>query len=133
MMEKKKVYQEIASLIIAIDNCNQAGNFEWMEKHESRIEEIAKNYLPSGSGFDSGSTVNIGDSTGNRIVIDSSYHHMNENGYYDGWTDMTIIVTPSLAFGFDIKIKAPGIPKKYRMDRDYFHECFSTSLDTILD
>ena len=132
-MDKKKVYEEIASLIIAIDNCNQAGNWEWMEKHESRIEEIASSYLPSGSGFDSGSTVNIGDSTRNKIVINSSYHHMDEMGGYDGWTDITVVVTPSLAFGFDIKIKTPGIPTKYRMDRDHYHECFSTSLDAMLD
>jgi hypothetical protein len=29
---------------------------------------------------------------------------MNENGFYNGWSDHKVIVTPSLAFGMNIKI-----------------------------
>lgn len=46
--------------------------------------ELAKEYLPSGSGFDAGSR--IFEVTPYKITIETDFHHMDENGYYDGWT-----------------------------------------------
>ena len=46
--------------------------------------ELAKEYLPSGSGFDAGSR--IWEVTPYKITIETEFHHMDENGYYDGWT-----------------------------------------------
>ena len=60
--------------------------------------------MPSGSGFDSGTKFDFDKSTPNKLVFQTSYHHMNQNGYYDGWTEHTITVTPSLQFGFDAVI-----------------------------
>ena len=102
-MENRKRYQEIASIVMAIENCRKAGNKTWEEKHEAYIREIDK-ALPSGSGINSGSCVDIDKSKPNRLVINSSYHYMNENGYYDGWIDYRVIITPSLAFDIDLNV-----------------------------
>ena len=55
------------------------------------------NTLPRGSGFDAGCTVDDYRCNDGRIVIVTSFHHMNENGYYCGWTNWTVTIQP----GFD--------------------------------
>ena len=68
-----------------------------------RLETLERHYLPYGSGFDSGS--HIVDAGKQKIIIKSSYHAMDDNGYYDGWYDFTITVTPSFSStGFEAKI-----------------------------
>lgn len=84
----------LSSAITAYHNCKKTNNHEWITKHRQRIEELAKTCLPSGSGFDSGCTVDYEMSSQDRIVIETSFHHMNEDGYYDGWSNHHIIVTP---------------------------------------
>ena len=80
--------------------------------------------LPSGSGWDCGTKLDYEKSNPDKLVFYGSYHHMNENGMYDGWTEHTIIVTPSLAFGFDVKITG-----RDRNDiKDYLGEMFQHAL-----
>ena len=67
--------------------------------------ETEENKLPSGSGIDKGCVINLDKSEPNKIVIDIPYHHMDENGFYCGWNDYQMILTPSFLFGVDIKIK----------------------------
>jgi hypothetical protein len=86
--------------------------------------------LPSGSGFNSGSCVNQEKSTSEKIVINSGFHTMDEMGGYDTWIDFSIIITPSLQFGFDLKIK--NISDHYRWKKyalaDYIYETFDHAL-----
>ena len=96
-----KVYQEIVSLSNAIENCIKTGNVEWQEKHTDNLEWIVKQFLPSGSGIDCGTKLVSADDK--KIVLSLSYHHMNDNGYYDGWTEHKAIITPSF-HGIDIRI-----------------------------
>ena len=91
---KMKVYQAIASAISALPR-------EWAEE---RLALIEREYLPSGSGIDAGCKILVEESHKDRIVIQTEFHHMNEVGYYDGWTHHKIIVTPSLIYGFDLRI-----------------------------
>ena len=49
-------------------------------------------------------TINLSKSTPNKIVIQCDFHHMNENGYYDGWSYHTVIITPCLGYDYDIKV-----------------------------
>ena len=99
-----KIYQQIASSLAAMHNCRKSGNTEWEEKHKECILDIVKNRLPSGSGWDIGTKFDFMVSTSDKLVFEGSYHHMDDAGGYDGWTDHAIIVTPSLAFGFNLKI-----------------------------
>jgi len=120
---KQKVYQKIAALIVARNNCINPGNVEWFDKHTERLDEIAKNHLPSGSGVDSGTEIDLDRSTEKKIVLNTSYHHMNDGGMYDGWTDHTITATPSFD-GFDLKVSG----RDRNQIKDYLGDLFYHAL-----
>lgn len=88
---------------------------------ESVLDYIEKNLLPSGSGVDSGTQIDRDKSNPGKIVLSTSYHHMDEGGCYDGWTEHTVIVTPSFS-GFDLRITGRNRNdiKDYLGDR-YYH------------
>ena len=98
-----KVYQALASAIQARLNCVKSANNEWYHKHTETIESIARDCLPSGSGIDSGCSVDLDQSSGDTIVIDLSFHHMDDDGSYDGWTEHTATIEPTFD-GIDIRI-----------------------------
>jgi len=50
---------------------------------------ILKNVLPHGSGFDC--SWDIEQKKNGNVYAISSFHCMNENGYYDGFADFTVI------------------------------------------
>ena len=125
---KKKIYQVIAGKVSARLNCIATGNTEWEDKHTSAIYQLALNYLPQGSGFDNGVNIDLEKSTGEKLYLTTSYHFMNEHGYYDGWEDYKIIVTPSLQHDYYIRIVG-----KNRDDiKDYIDQLFSLALDELV-
>ena len=100
---KIPTYQAIARRLQAWNNAQEAGNAPWVPKHELHIRE-ACHAGPSGSGWDKGTQLDFGASTPDKLVFYGSFHHMNEHGFYDGWTEHRITVKPSLAFGFELTI-----------------------------
>lgn len=119
-----KLYRKLASLVQAHINCEISGNKEWFEEHEARIEELVENYMPSGSGFDCGTKIDLDKSTPEKLVFYTDFHHMNE-GYYDGWTEHRITVRPSLAFGFTLTISG----RNRNEIKDYIHQAFDCALN----
>jgi len=99
-----KLYQKIANTLCAIENCLKNENTIALDNHYEVIERIEKELLPSGSGFDSGTTINLIESERNRIVLNTSYYHMDESGGYTDWTDHTVTIWPDLVFDFDFAI-----------------------------
>jgi hypothetical protein len=96
------------------------GHNGWAERHYHALKE-AVDCLPSGSGIDSAVLLDWERCDGERITVDISYHHMNENGFYDGWTDHSITVRASLIHGLNIKISG-----RDRNDiKDYLADLFS--------
>ncbi len=121
-----KLYVKIASLLGATVGCIQSGNVEWQNKHEEELRFIEKNLLPSGSGFDCGTRISLDKSNPEKIVMATSFHHMDENGGYDGWTEHEVIITPSLQFGFNTKVTG-----KNRNDiKVYITDIFNDDLDS---
>jgi hypothetical protein len=82
---------------------------------------MVENYLPCGSGFDNGTKFNWDESKDNKLVFDTAFHHMNEGGYYDGWTEHKIIITSDLMNDFNVKITG----KNHNQIKEYIHSCFS--------
>jgi len=116
-------YQYLAGALTARENCKKAGNAEWLDRWESRLEQLDK-LLPSGSRFDAGSVVVKGESSSRQIVIATSFHHMDEHGGYDGWTEHRLLVKPDLAFGFTVTVGG-----RNRNDiKDYIAEAFDSVL-----
>jgi hypothetical protein len=122
----KPLYVELAESLGAVIRCRAApGQYgDWEARHSARIERATKDYMPSGSGFDSGTTIDLDASTADKLVFSTSYHHMNENGFYDGWTDHDIIVTPDLASGFKLRITG----RDRNGIKDYIAETFDSAL-----
>ena len=118
------VIARLAQTIDALKRCERSGNSDGVKLHKLTIRHIEDNFLPSGSGIDVGTKVDVEKSAAERVVLDTAYHHMNDGGCYDGWTEHTITITPSLAHGFNIRISG-----RDRNDiKDYLHDVFWTAL-----
>lgn len=87
-----KTYQKIHSLSQAIENCIKSGNAIWQSNHESALASIMEN-SPSGSGFDDGTILSSVQE--HQMLFETSFHHMDEMGGYDGWTNHVVYVKPS--------------------------------------
>jgi hypothetical protein len=124
-MKVRYLYSEMAKSVQARLNCetNEKGNTnEWHARHEDALDMMA-DMLPSGSGFDSGTKIDLERSHGGKLVLTTSYHHINENGYYCGWTEHTVTVTPSFG-GFNIRVSG-----RNRNDiKDYISDTFCHAL-----
>lgn len=121
----KKLYQAISLAINARENCITSKNEEWKDKHEARALQLVKDHMPSGSGIDSGTELDLDKSTSEKLVFTTSYHHMDENGMYDGWTDHTVTVQPSLAFGIDMRISG----RDRNGIKEYLYDTFHSALE----
>lgn len=128
-MASRKLYQILASCLNAIENCRESGNDEWLRQHTETIESLVSNYMPSGSGFDNGTKLDFDASKGGeKLVFSTSYHHMDD-GMYDGWTEHTVTVRPSLIFDFDMKISG----RDRNEIKDYMAETFNYALSQTFE
>lgn len=121
------VYKLIASTMQAYKNCIESNNTLWRDRHRELLDLIQRDILPSGSGVDCGCKLNFDKSTAMRIVIDFSYHHMNDAGMYDGWTEHQLTVTPSFQ-GIDLRISG----KDRDNIKDYLYDLFHFCLISVL-
>lgn len=151
------VISKIDSVLKAIHNCRErlnqplAGEAErWLNLHTSALVSLCENHLPHGSGFDSGvelnseltwvdaGPVNQGSTPDTaktpRIVFDIPYHVMNEDGYYVGWAEYRVTVTPD--FGcinmYIERIESTGDDAECGLD-DYIVETLHESLMAPMD
>lgn len=125
MKRENTVAQIIATVTPAKANCAAAGNTDWLHKWGDILEYIEKNVLPSGSGFDNGTTIESADSR--MIKLSTAFHHMDDAGYYDGWTEHTVTVRAEFG-GFDIAVSG-----RNRNDiKDYIAETFHHVLSNPL-
>ena len=86
------------------------------------------NALPSGSGIDNGCGLNIAASKRDKIVINSSFHVMDENGFYAEWIDFVVVVKPTFrGIDIDIKGKFSGNRNAYGL-KDYLAQLFYDAL-----
>lgn len=120
------IFRVIAGKLGAIENCRKSGNTEWEARHLADIDDIMRSTAPSGAGIDAGTKIDFARSTPNCLIFTASFHHMNDSGYYDGWTEHTITIRPSLIFAIDIRISG-----RNRNDiKEYLSEVFSQWLET---
>jgi hypothetical protein len=131
-LRPRPLYRELASLVQARHNCLsglKAGTLPnpWVARHEETIERLVKEYMPSGSGFDSGTKIDLERSRAGKLVFTTAFHHMDENGYYDGWTEHRITVTPSFD-GFNLRIGG----RNRRDIKEYMYQTFDECLNTDL-
>lgn len=100
----RPLYQIIAHLLKASENCNKDGNREWAGRHHAKITELVREHMPSGSGVADGCRLALLESTPERLVFKTEFNHMDTNGYYTGCTYHVITVKPSLVHGIIITV-----------------------------
>lgn len=101
----------------------------WEQIWENRIDAAVYERMPAGSGFDSGTKLDHDASTGEKLVFTTEFHHMNEGGFYDGWTSHKITVRPSLVHGFTLSVSG-----RNRNDiKPYIAEMFDHALSREFD
>src|SRR6185369_12291929 len=96
-MTPTPIYKQIARTLAAVINCqaildDPAGTegprsqqaAAASDRHQARLDAILQT-APSGSGFDSGTTLDDS-STPERLKFNTAFHHMSEHGFYTGWT-----------------------------------------------
>lgn len=108
-----ELYQSIARKIDAMRRCAAMNNTYWYDRHKVTVEDQVNEHMPSGSGFDAGTTLDFDESTSAKLVFLTEYHHMDGNGSYNGWTQHKVIVTASLAFDVNVEVEGE--------DRDDVH------------
>ena len=123
MPKEKPIFQVLAERMGAYRRCvaNPEKYGEWESKNVDQIEAIVKQYFPSGS------TIDFDASTDEKLVFHTSYHHMNDGEFYDGWTEHRVIVRPSLSVGFLLTIGGPN----HNQIKDLIADNFDTALRLI--
>jgi hypothetical protein len=148
----KTVAQQIALLVEARANCITSNNTEWLFKHTTALRAVIRECLPSGAGFDAGVEVVTEESgrlayngawidchdghatcsTREKLVFLTSFHRMDEDGGYNGWLDVSVVVTPTFA-GVDVDLETRS-PREEN-DEDllaYMEEVLHTSLTALV-
>ena len=122
-MKTRTIIQEIASRIVARQNCINSGNEQWLDRHTAALKTLQEE-LPSGSGIDCGTKIDLDASTSGKVVLLCSFHHMNDAGMYNGWTEHRITVTPAFS-GIDIAISG----RDRNGIKEYLHETYALALE----
>ncbi len=124
---KQTLVSLLASRVNAVSNCVANGNAQWENTHSAEADKLVADFMPSGSGIDCGTTLDWDRSlrhAGEKLVFTLSFHHMNENGMYDGWTQHTLTVSPSLFMGPRLAFSGPNRNEI----KDYLQEVYSHAL-----
>jgi len=120
------VYKAIAEAFVCSENAEQSQS-PMMESYAEDCDFL-RDILPSGSGIDGTQGRNgcrIESVTDSKIVISFGFHHMDDNGFYCGWTEHKCVVTASLRYGFELKITGPN----KRNIKDYLGDLFYSVLN----
>jgi hypothetical protein len=127
-----KLYKLLAMTAAARLRCNKNGHVEWFEINTNRLEQLAKEYLPSGSGIDTGCEIDLDNTMGEKIVIESQYHALDEYGSYIEWVDFTVTVTPSLQYECVVDVQGGDLSRHDGL-KDYLVDVFAAALDREVD
>lgn len=130
---KQPLYLALATLIGRKHRLGQpGGNFTMLRHVEDTLEQLCKEHLPSGSGFDCGTELVedecIQGDMATKLVFITEYHHMDEHGGYDGWTAHTVKVTPDWS-GFNLAVTGRDRDGIKDFIGDTFHTCLTREVD----
>lgn len=125
-MEPRSIAATMMSLQTAINNCDECKNAEWAAKHRTSLRALCK-LLPYGSGIDNGTELIDINTKRECITLGCAYHHMNDVGFYEGWTRHKIRARPSFN-GMDITISGPDT----NAIKDHLHEVYGHALSQLV-
>ena len=115
MAYEVKLYKAIATEI---------GLYLRRGKYDRILQNLAKEFLPSGSGFDSGTLIDLERSNPEKLVFLTGFHHMSADGVYTKWTKHIVTVTPSLQYGITVTVSG----RNYNDIKSHIHDSFYSAL-----
>lgn len=118
MSNKIPVYKFIATQLARVKNLEKH-NAQRSDKVFDALCMWVKKNGPSGSGIDMGTAMSEA-STQDHIVLGTHFHHMDEHGGYDGWTDHRVHVKASMLFGIDVTVSG----RDRNQIKDYLGETY---------
>lgn len=126
-MKTAPLYIALASLCQRYRNTARQfalGNPSMAEHCLEEAHRLVREYMPSGSGFDAGTELVIDVCDDSTLVFKTAFHHMDEQGSYDGWTEHKVKVTAEFG-GFDIYVGG----RDRNQIKDYIADTFHYSLN----
>lgn len=123
------LFQALATICQSLKNAKEKENSNWTLEWAKRLGYLVHQHMPSGFGFDAGTKIDAEESGPLRLVFTTSFHHMDEHGSYDGWTEHQVIVTPSLAHGFELRVTG----RNRNGIKDHITEVFGSALMKEVD
>ena len=123
-----RTYQALTKWLMAKRNCEKSGNNDWYDEWSNHIDKLMKT-APSGAGMDNGTQLVEEECSEYRLVFTTSFHHMDEYGGYDGWTEHKVIVKPNLAFEIEINITG----RDRNQIKEYLHEVYHCWLNEMVE
>lgn len=142
--KRRPVYQEIAlilqhleSIDVKREHCQPSEYWHWQDIRSQLLDALdaVMESAPSGSGIDNGTALipwadmSKAMRKSETIGFTFSFHHMDEHGFYDGWTDHKLYITPSFTSAFDMRITGPD--RNYI--KEYLYELYQHWLTTEVD
>ena len=79
-----------------------------LDKAVLGADDLVDKEFPSGAGFDNGTKIDWDKCRSNRIVLHVGFHHMDQHGYYCGWTEHDIVITADFYWGYNMRITGPN-------------------------
>lgn len=79
------------------------GNSSMAEHCLEEAHRLVREYMPSGSGFDAGTELVIDVCDASTLVFKTAFHHMDEHGGYDGWSEHKVKVVAEFG-GLDVMV-----------------------------
>lgn len=125
---KDKLINLLASRVSIINH--QASLLDNVKRAESEIESLIREFMPSGSGFNNGTSFDFDSSNKEKLVFYTGFHHMNEFGYYTGWTMHKVVATPSFR-GFNLRVTGKDKNDIKEYIRQVFHNALSREIELI--
>lgn len=124
-MKNNTVIENLVSFTDALHNSLKNENKEWEHRWRLRITKLLTK-LPSGRGFD---RTLVEDVTDRKVSFVTSFHHMNENGAYDGWTHHKVSAEATLV-GLKVVVTGPNRNDIKAYIHDVFHDVLTAIDDT---
>ena len=128
------VAEELSGIIPAYRRCVADGNEKWENRHGSILGWIKDQFLPQGSGFNSGTFYDTERSNRDRLVFTTWFYHMNQWGMYTHCREYTVKVTPCFGPGDKFDVEVHGVGRGWQRDHaimDYIGEVFYRALEQV--
>lgn len=128
--------QELATRLQCIKHADDHPIYKGSQGVHKAVVKRIMSTAPSGSGFDAGTKIHkevYGKGTRKYDLLAlqflAEFHHMDDIGYYCGWTKHIVTVRSALSGELHIAISGPN----KRQIKDYIHDVYYSWLTSSFD